>query len=554
MKKQEQEQEEEVKKAPVTLATKVGIVALPMIPTILIDMITHGGLTPPALAAFGLSYVAFDRSPRVAAWLGENKEFQAYLEAHPDTLRKLDRLTKGYFSKQIYGEAKVQQAQPHEDEPCVTEKAQQQEVTKGDATSLEEMEDLAPNPLKRIVGALPRRSPTFAQMRHLITPQSDILGYDGRQFVFADSLKQSVNVALIGVPGSGKTSCLTFHTAQAVLRNAIIRGWDLHGDVAADLGDCFNILEDVNDIVADCEWIQAERERRLTLRKRAKAGDRSAIQQWKQTRELFYIVDEFNALMLRLKQRKPDRELVADTLLSLIAEGRKFKMRCIIAGQTMPAALFGEGGSSARDIINTKYAFQSRENHAQYFGIESRAIENLLPTISGRDSAGYAILDGGPLLHAIIVSIPYTTVEDIRALLQEGYGSQDEEDDLMDYMIGGGSGREETRTEELPVTRTYSSGKRSVASVATRREAREQRLRGTVVAQQRQGTARVQETPVVEKPALDPELQRAYDAFENQMSYRDFGFRLGVSKDTAGKYYLRLRDLGYIGTDGMRLV
>lgn len=67
-------------------------------------------------------------------------------------------------------------------------------------------------------------------------------------------------------------------------------------------------------------------------------------------------------------------------------------------------------------------------------------------------------------------------------------------------------------------------------------------------------TVQVAETPVVEDDKLSPELRRAYAAFENQMSYRDLGPRLGVSKDTAGKWIMRLQDLGYIGKDGMRLM
>ncbi|HEX7736924.1 MAG TPA: hypothetical protein VF458_18910, partial [Ktedonobacteraceae bacterium] len=293
------------------------------------------------------------------------------------------------------------------------------------------MEDLQPKPTG---GALPRRSPRFAQMRHLIAPDMDILGFDGKRFISAKSLQQSVNIGLIGVPGAGKTSCLTFFVGQAVCRNAIVRGWDLHGDVAADLGSFFNILEEVDEILDDCEWLQQERDRRLALRKKARARDKQALREWNQTRELFYIVDELNALMLRLKNRKADRDLVTDTLLSLIAEGRKFKMRVILGGQTMPAALFGEGGSGTVDLINTKYAFQSRERQVQYIGIEQEAIEKLLPLISGADSAGYAILDGGSLLRATIVSIPLTTVEDIRALLAEGnYQLEDEDEEDEDW-------------------------------------------------------------------------------------------------------------------------
>ena len=286
--------------------------------------------------------------------------------------------------RRLFGMRTQLSAHPKDtDQSCAIEQPEQEEVTQANKPVEQEeddvMEDLQPKP-QPVESLLPRRSPTFAQMKHLITPGRDILAYDGQEFIIAESLKQTVNFAMIGVPHSGKTTGLAFHAAQALVRGAIVRGWDLHGDVAADLGGILHILEDVDEIVDDCEWIQAERERRLALRKRARAGEREAVQRWNETRELFYIVDEFNALMLRLKKRKEDKELVADTLLSLIAEGRKFKMRVILTGQTMPAALFGDQGSSARDIINTKYALQSREDHAQYFGIEAKAIRTLLPS------------------------------------------------------------------------------------------------------------------------------------------------------------------------------
>jgi hypothetical protein len=266
---------------------------------------------------------------------------------------------------------------------------------------------------------LPRRSPTFAQMKHLIKPGRDILGFNGTHFIVSNSLKQSINVGLVGLPGSGKTTCLTFHCAQAIVRGAMVRGWDLHGDVAADLGSMFNILEDVKEILADCQWIQAERDRRIALRKAARAGDSRAEAEWEATQEIFYIIDEFNALTLRIKNNKEQRDLVTDTLLSLISEGRKFKMRVVLTGQSLPASLFGDGASGTRDNISTRYAFKTTAQQARTLNIEQAALDTLLPLIAGEDTAGYAILDGGPLVHAMLISIPWTTIEDIRELLKE---------------------------------------------------------------------------------------------------------------------------------------
>ena len=161
------------------------------------------------------------------------------------------------------------------------------------------MESLQP----RVQSAgLPSRSPAFREMRHLMRSDVDILGFDGERFVSAASFKQAVNIAVIGVPGAGKTVCLSFHVAQSLSRRAIVRGWDIHGDVAADLGECCTILEDVDEIVADCDWIQLERESRLVARKIAKSQGKEALDRWyDNTREMVYIIDEFNALMLRLK-------------------------------------------------------------------------------------------------------------------------------------------------------------------------------------------------------------------------------------------------------------
>lgn len=398
-----------------------------------------------------------------------------------------------------------------------------------------EMEALQPKAASEkhaVLTTLPRRSPTFAEMRHLIVPGRDILGYDGEQFITADSLTQSVNMAAIGLPRSGKTTLLTFHVAQAVLRNAIVRGWDLHGDVVADLGDVFHILDDVEDILTDCAGLDREIKRRASLRKRALAGDRTAKQQWTQTRELFYIVDEFLALMTRLKTRKADREMVANMVLLLIAEGAKFKMRTILAGQTMPAALFGEGGSSARDIISTKYAFQSRDDQARRFGIESAAIENLLPLITGDDYKGYTILDGASLLKAKLVSIPWTTVEDIHELIAEqGYVAQDEDtEDEEDELFADLMRRHQNKPEPhekpqapRPMHKVYAVE----GSPYARRQARAQRLREVPVS--RQDEQRI------------PTLQEVRDAFpEQKPSKRDIQDRFELTDYRAYELYKQL--------------
>src|SRR5258708_2935646 len=137
---------------------------------------------------------------------------------------------------------------------------------------------------------------------------------------------------------------------------------------------------------------------------------------------------------------KGERATVTNTLLSLIAEGSKYKVRVILSGQAMPANLFGNGASSVRDIISTKYAFASEDRKAQMIGIEQKAIEELMPMIAGDDIQGYAILAGGPLRNNVLVSTPDTTFEDIQALLNKREDSTDmyeDESDLVDALPEG---------------------------------------------------------------------------------------------------------------------
>lgn len=387
----EQNQQQPMSVEPTTRSLQFKTFLVGLGATELVDLLAHGGWPGAAFAA-GLSLILAAKSPEIVAPFRELLPPVPAWGGRTIIDRMLDR----------YPEEPAEEPEPVLEVPQPPAHQQEEPVSS--------------------VGTLPRRSPTFAQMKHLIPAGLDVLGFDGQRFITADPFSQSVNMAIIGLPRSGKTVCLTFHVAQAVMRGAEIRGWDIHGDVAKSLGNLFHIFDDVEEILNDCECLLQEIDRRSALRKAANKGNQSAVREWEQTPELFLIVDELVALMTRLKPRKQDRQMIASTILLLIAEGAKFKMRCMLAGQTMPASLFGDDGSSARDIIGTKYAFQSRDEQARMFGIDPKAREKLLPLLCGEDYKGYAVLSGGALLQTILVSIPYTTVEDIRYLLDERDG------------------------------------------------------------------------------------------------------------------------------------
>lgn len=263
--------------------------------------------------------------------------------------------------------------------------------------------------------SLPQRGAPFSAMQHCITAQQEVLGWDGTQWITA-SPEYTLSVGIVGKPGSGKTSLDRYFTAMALKRGAEISGWDMHGDIVRELGSAFSILDDPRDIVDDAAWIISEIDRRTALYKLVyKHRDPEAIEQWSTLPELFHMIDEFTALMTVLKSDKKSTALCRDALLRLITEGRKLKMRTVISGQSLPAEIFG--GSGARDNLQTRYAFGAEPEQARMLGIPESAIADLLPLVGGDDSKGYAVLCGGPLKSAVIVSVPWTTVDDIRAVM-----------------------------------------------------------------------------------------------------------------------------------------
>lgn len=174
---------EEEKSVDVPLLTKLGMVAAPLIPTLAIDALFHGGVAPPALIGFVLSYLSFDRSPKAVAWLGENKPFLSWLAEHPDMLRKVDCLSRNYFSQQLAVHHLAGSIQPKD-------------------ASVEEMEPLQP-------------IPHHATMH--IGPDSHL------RLHLAPNFQPDINMVLregifaCGVKGSGKTGVMAKIVEQITL-------------------------------------------------------------------------------------------------------------------------------------------------------------------------------------------------------------------------------------------------------------------------------------------------------------------------------------------------
>lgn len=228
---EQQQQPEEAKKrddlsAPLALGT-LGAATIG-------DLIIRGGWTGFGAGVLAAAFVYFKGTPyiRSAKQIPGMSFLLAERPKKPGERSFVDRLLNQY--PEGYFDAK-EQAQPHEDEPCVTEKAEQESVTQANAAPLEEMEGLAPNPLRLShLDALTDDeideglAEIMASSRHEEQQEAEgrvrfIYGSDPRRrLMMAENFQPDADaplatgVAAFGLPGSGKTTTIVRFFEQYV--------------------------------------------------------------------------------------------------------------------------------------------------------------------------------------------------------------------------------------------------------------------------------------------------------------------------------------------------
>jgi hypothetical protein len=241
----------------------------------------------------------------------------------------------------------------------------------------------------------PARVPNFAELVRTWkpTPSQMMMGIaldgSGRYCALEDYL----STAVIGLPKSGKTTVLRFIYVQCRLVGARVAVWDLHRSIVETLpgAEAFTEIEDINQSAA--EIIGVYEHRRKTM-----AYNASPI---------MILADEFNLLA-------PNSDLVTEAIGKVILGGRKYQMFCMVSGQGLPAKLFGD--STPRDALNTRFVLHTTTRQAGMVGLD----RDCLPWVVGL-KRGQAVVEGP--IDAEILSIPNTTSEDIRMLLNPASGS-----------------------------------------------------------------------------------------------------------------------------------
>lgn len=235
-------------------------------------------------------------------------------------------------------------------------------------------------------------TPTFAELLRTWRPtrQQMLLGIDrGGQPVYC-SLEDMLSVGIVGRPKTGKTTLLRFVFAQCILVGAQVVVWDLHRTIVGSLPGA-NALVRLDEIDKSAKLISSELEERLNTENYT-------------ARPIMILVDEFPLLA-------PASAAATSALNRIILEGRKVNLFSMVAGQGLPAALFG--GSTPRDALSSRYILHTTTRQATMAGLD----KDFAPWVIDL-KCGSAVVDGP--VDPQIVSIPNTTPDDVRGLLPAG--------------------------------------------------------------------------------------------------------------------------------------
>lgn len=230
--------------------------------------------------------------------------------------------------------------------------------------------------------------PTFAQCLKIWRPRLDqmMLGYSQSGPVYC-GLEDLLSVGIVGRPKTGKSTILRFIYVQCILVGAQVVVWDLHRTIVGSLPGA-NALTRLPEIDASAANISAELDRRL------EAEEYTA-------QPIMVLADEFPLLA-------PNSAAATATLNRIILEGRKVNLFSMVAGQGLPAELFG--GSTPRDALSSRYVLHTTTRAARMAGLEKDSAPWVIDL-----KRGYAVVDGP--VDPQILAIPNTTSEDVKSVL-----------------------------------------------------------------------------------------------------------------------------------------
>jgi hypothetical protein len=238
-------------------------------------------------------------------------------------------------------------------------------------------------------------APPFNQIAHHIAPGRLILGYNMQGPIYGD-VTDLLSTAIVGRPGTGKTTMLRLVCAQILQVGGLPLLLDPHGSIIDELGDFIDCAESSQEITELTEWVSEELDERLAARREG-----LALRQ-----PLLLLADEWPII----SQLSPD---ALQPVRRLVLEGRKVGMYALICGQGLPAQLLG--GTLVRDALASRYVFNTTAQQARLAGLDNDTAKTLLTQLEDA-GPGKAIL-ASSRRRPELVAIPSIETSDLRLIV-----------------------------------------------------------------------------------------------------------------------------------------
>lgn len=287
----------------------------------------------------------------------------------------------------------------------------------------------AQQPQNALLAPVVPQAPVYAEVDALITDQRLVLCYTQEGPVFG-TVADLLSMCVVGKPGRGKSTALLYYILILLKAGAEVWIWDPHSGLN-DLRYGLNYADDLGDIEASCPKLHNMLEQRRKL--------------WKEQKRVMHplllLVDEMPVIkdyedarakevkLLSKQGSKEDKEEARNEQLEFdqlyrpsrllkkfVLEARKWNCYVILSGQALPAEVLS---TLTRDNMSSRIVFESCNMHAKMAGLQKEQIDGLLPSLKGA-GPGVAVMDVSRWSKPVLAAIPNTTVEDLRAFIDEG--------------------------------------------------------------------------------------------------------------------------------------
>lgn len=246
-------------------------------------------------------------------------------------------------------------------------------------------------------------APPFAKMCHLITKERLVLCYTTDGPIYG-TVKDLLSMLIVGKPGRGKTTALTYYVAMLLHAGAEVHVWDPHGSLSELCGiPHMHYADELDDIHDSVVRLESELEERRTLFK--------AHKQVKHP--LLLLIDEL-PIISQFAKKEP---YVFDLLQRFVLEARKWNCYFIGSGQSTDAEILP---TRIADSLSSRIVFYVERRKATQAGVDLETAKKFLPVLKpdSDELKGKMIFDCSRLSEPVLGAIPAISAQDVLQFLR----------------------------------------------------------------------------------------------------------------------------------------